>query len=90
MQFENLANLYQYFDDFAEHDASSEILFASSYIRGFIGLSASKFGDEQQILSKALAEDVSEQLHQARAELTPQDRAIVNQYWQELNAHFSS
>jgi len=89
MKFENLASLYQYFDQLAEQDANSDILFASSYIRGFIGLSASNFGDEQQALSLALAEDISEQLHQARAELTPQDRAIVNQYWQELNINFS-
>lgn len=89
MKFENLAGLYQYFDQLAEQDANSDILFASSYIRGFIGLSASKFGDEQQVLNLALAEDINDQLHQARAELTPQDRAIVNQYWHELITHFS-
>lgn len=89
MRFENLAELYLYFDQLAEQDADSDVLFASSYIRGFIGLSASKFGNEQQALSPVLTEDVSAKLQQARAELTPQDRAIVNQYWRELISHFS-
>jgi|TARA_B110000091_G_scaffold51869_1_gene57092 hypothetical protein len=89
MQFETLAKLYQYFDDLAEQETSSDELFASSYIRGFIGLSASEFGDEQQTLSIALANTVSEKLYDARAELTPQDRVIVNQYWQELMPIFN-
>lgn len=84
MQFETLAKLYQYFDNLAEQETSSDELFASSYIRGFIGLSASEFGDEQQTLSIALANTVSEKLYEARAELTPQDRVIVNEYWQEM------
>ena len=89
MQFETLAKLYQYFDDLAEQETSSDELFASSYIRGFIGLSASEFGDEQQTLSIALANTVSEKLYDARAELTLQDRVIVNQYWQELMPIFN-
>jgi hypothetical protein len=89
MQFETLAKLYQYFDNLAEQETSSDELFASSYIRGFIGLSASEFGDEQQTLSIALANTVSEKLHEARAELTPQDRVIVNQYWQEMMPIFN-
>ncbi|MFQ3289110.1 MAG: hypothetical protein ACI93V_001332 [Alteromonadaceae bacterium] len=84
MQFQTLAKLYQYFDNLAEEETSSDELFASSYIRGFIGLSASEFGDEQQTLSIALANTVSEKLYEARAELTPQDRVIVNEYWQEM------
>ena len=88
MQFENLSKLYQYFDELAEQDVSSDVLFASSYIRGFIGISASQFGDEQQSLTLALAHEVSEQFHQARAELTPQDRVIVNQYWQGILVAF--
>ena len=88
MQCENLTALYQYFDDMAASDADSDALFASSYIRGFIGLAASDFGDEQQVLSQVLASKVSEQLHEARSELTPQDRVIVNQYWDELLGFF--
>lgn len=84
MQFETLTKLYQHFDDLAEKEASSDILFASSYIRGFIGLAASEFGDEQQNLSGALAEKVTEKLYESRTELTPQDRVIVNGYWQSI------
>ena len=90
MEFETLAKLYQYFDDLADQQASSDTLFASSYIRGFLGLAAGQFGDEQQILSLALAATVSEKLHDARAELTPKDRVIVNQYWQEISLAFNS
>ena len=89
MQCENLMSLYQCFDDMAASDADNDALFASSYIRGFISLAASDFGDEQQALSQALADKVSEQLHEARTELTPQDRAIVNQYWHELQGFFA-
>ena len=88
MQFETLAKLYQYFDDLAEQEASSDILFASSYIRGFIGLAASEFGDEQQNLSCGLAENVSEKLYESRTELSPQDRVIVNGYWQSIITAF--
>jgi hypothetical protein len=88
MQCENLMSLYQYLDDVAEGDADSDTLFASSYIRGFISLAAGDFGDEQQALSQALADKVSAQLHQARTELSPQDRAIVNQYWHQLQGFF--
>ncbi|WDE03583.1 YfcL family protein [Thalassomonas viridans] len=90
MQLTNLASLYQYFDDMAASDADSDTLFASSYIRGFISLAASIYGDEQQTLSARLAQDVSEQLHQARTELAPQDRQLVNNFWLELQAHFAA
>jgi len=90
MQLTNLASLYQYFDDMVDADADSDTLFASSYIRGFISLAACAYGDEQQILSAQLAKDVSEQLHQARTELSPQDRQLVQNYWQELQGHFAA
>ena len=90
MQLTNLVSLYQYFDDMVASDANSDSLFASSYIRGFISLAACTYGDEQQVLSGQLAQDVSEQLHQARAELAPQDRQLVNNYWLQLQMHFSS
>lgn len=90
MKINTLADLYQYFDQLVEQDAESDILFASSYLRGFIALSASDFGDESQSLSKILAESISEKLYQARAELTPDDRALVNKYWQGLSEYFSA
>lgn len=83
-----LEQLYQYFDDLVSRDADSDTLFASSYLRGFIALAASQFGDEQQTLGAELVEDVSEKLAQARTELTPQDREIVQQFWQQLQTHF--
>lgn len=88
MKIENLSMLYQYFDNLAEQEASSDDLFASSYIRGFIGLSASEFGDEQQPLSKVLANQVSQGMEDAKTELTPQDRVIVANYWQTLQPYF--
>ncbi|MBO9491726.1 YfcL family protein [Endozoicomonas sp. G2_1] len=83
-----LEQLYQYFDDLVSRDADSDTLFASSYLRGFIALAASQFGDEQQTLGAELVEDVSEKLAQARTELTPQDREIVQQFWQQLQTYF--
>ena len=88
MQLTNLASLYHYFDEMVSSDADSDTLFASSYIRGFVSLAASVYGDEQQLLSLRLAQDVSEQLHQARTELAPQDRQLVSNYWQELQGYF--
>jgi hypothetical protein len=85
---ETLAHLYQYFDQLAEQGVDSDTLFASSYIRGFISLAASEYGDEQQVLSIALSDNVTGQLHQARSELTPQDRLIVSEYWQKLQTKF--
>jgi hypothetical protein len=86
---ETLADLYHYFDQLAEQDVDSDTLFTSSYIRGFISLAASEYGDEQQPLSNSLADAVSIQLHQSRSELSPQDRVIVSEYWQKLRGNFS-
>ena len=88
MQLTDLASLYHYFDQMVVTDADSDSLFASSYIRGFISLAAGVYGDEQQALSAQLAQNVSEQLHQARTELSPLDRQLVTHYWQQLQQHF--
>ncbi|XQW83931.1 YfcL family protein [Thalassotalea piscium] len=90
MQFQTLTQLYQYLDDLVANDASSDELFASSYLRGFISLAASQFGDDSQALSKALAEDISEKVNAARTELSPDDRVIVRQYWAELSQAFTA
>mgnify|MGYP000150326767 CR=1 FL=1 len=84
MKAKNLVELYQYFDELVEQEADSDILFASSYIRGFIALVAAQFGDENQLLNAALFERVSEELSKAKTELTPQDGVIVNNYWLSL------
>mgnify|MGYP000324001862 CR=1 FL=1 len=88
MKFNNLAHLYDYLDELVAQDASADDLFASSYLRGFISLSASQFGDETQQLTKSLAADITEKVQEARSELTPADRVIVNNYWQSLEVAF--
>ena len=90
MQFESLTQLYQHLDDLVANDASSDELFASSYLRGFISLSASKFGDESQALTQALAHDISEKVQAARTELSPADRSIVQDYWLTLSQAFTA
>lgn len=88
MSFATLTDLYQHFDVLAEQDADADVLFASSYLRGFIALIASEFGDESQPLSQQLAKRISEQVYQSRTELSPADRILVNEYWQALTSHF--
>jgi len=89
VNFENLTALYQHLDDLVCQDACADELFASSYLRGFISLSASDFGDESQSLTSVLADAISEKVNDARTELSPTDRVIVNNYWQELKKAFS-
>lgn len=89
MKLTNLAALYDYFDNLVLQDCSNDDLFASSYLRGFITLTAADFGDEQQLLTKALASKVSEKLQAARNELSPGDRALIQNYWLELQQAFS-
>lgn len=83
-----VAELYAYFDQLVDQEADADVLFASSYLRGFIALAASEYGDENQSLSSALAESITQQLHDARSELTPDDRQLVNRYWQTLTPSF--
>lgn len=90
MQLNNLAELYQHLDELVCQDVSDDELFASGYLRGFISLAGAQFGDEAQPLSVAFAEDISEKIEAARTELSPADRLIVNDYWQQLKAHFNN
>ena len=96
MQFQNLSSLYQFLDDIcikeqpSEHYSIADELFATSYIRGFITLAAAEYGDDTQTLTKCLGENISEQIHTAKSELTPQDQFIIKQYWQELQKAFVS
>ena len=87
--FENLAALYLFLDNLFDQEPSDDQLFASSYLRGFISLSASEFGDESQKLSPEFAASVDDKLQAARTELTPQDRTIVQDYWLELKQEFN-
>jgi hypothetical protein len=90
MQFENLTALYHYLDEQVSQDVSADELFAGSYLRGFISLASSEFGDESQMLTKVLASNVNEKLMAARTELSPQDRQIVQDYWQHLQSAFTA
>ena len=90
MNFENLTALYHYLDEQVSLDVSADELFAGSYLRGFISLAGSEFGDESQTLTQALAESIDEKLTAARTELSPQDRKIVQDYWQHLQSAFTA
>ena len=90
MSIQNLNALYQYFDELCLKDDNDDELFATSYIRGFIALSAGEYGDETQALSVALANEVSNKLTASRSELTPQDQQIIINYWTELKAYFTA
>ena len=79
-----LAQLYQYLDSLFEQDIDSDTLFASGYLRGFIALAATDFGDEQQLLTAQLIQEVSDKITAAKAELSPQDSVIVSNFWLNL------
>jgi len=88
MVFLNLSELYDYFDKMVNQDCTQDELFASSYLRGFIALSAAEFGDETQHLSAELANSISEKIQSARTELSPSDRVLVDNYWSKLTQAF--
>ncbi|QDP01854.1 YfcL family protein [Thalassotalea sp. PS06] len=83
-----LEQLCDYFDGLIELD-DADLLFASSYVRGFIMIAAAAFGGDEQVLSAELADQVSNDLHNARTELTPQDKVIVENFWQQIQPCFS-
>ncbi len=80
-QLTSVYELYQYLDNLFEQDSDSDTLFAGGYLRGFISLVATEFGDENQPISAELIDGVSDKLSQAKSELTPQDHAIVKNFW---------
>jgi len=90
MKFENLTALYHFLDEQVSLDVSADELFAGSYLRGFISLAGSEYGDESQPLTQDLANNISEKLQAARTELSPQDRQIVQDYWLKLQTAFSA
>jgi hypothetical protein len=90
MQFENLTALYHFLDEQVTQDVSGDDLFAGSYLRGFISLASSEYGDESQVLTQRLAINITEKLQVARTELTPQDHQIVQDYWLGLKTAFTA
>lgn len=83
-KLKTLNELYQHLDRLFDQDVDSDTLFASSYLHGFISLSAAGFGDETQAISTELIEIITEKLAQAKTELTPQDNVIVQNFWLAL------
>ncbi|TYK66462.1 YfcL family protein [Colwellia echini] len=80
-QLKTAADLYHYLDDLFEQDADSDTLFAGGYLRGLSSLVATDFGDENQALTAKLVESITAKISQSKSELTPQDYAIVTNFW---------
>jgi hypothetical protein len=84
----SLNHVYQHLDGLFDQDVDGDTLFASGYLRGLIALSATSFGDEGQDISNELVQLVSEKITAAKAELSPQDSAIVSNFWLQLQSLF--
>tara|TARA_R110001583_G_scaffold138880_2_gene290663 strand:+ start:29992 stop:30264 length:273 start_codon:yes stop_codon:yes gene_type:complete len=79
-----IADVYQHLDSLFDQDIDSDTLFASSYLRGLFSSAVSQFTDDKQEISTVIIEGVSDKLAQAKAELSPQDNAIVQNFWLNL------
>ncbi|MCF7481110.1 YfcL family protein [Vibrio sp. J1-1] len=66
--------------------ASDDELFAGGYLRGHISLSAASCEDKGINDIEELKARIANSLEEARTELSPSDRIIVNDLWQELQA----
>ncbi|MDC0611027.1 YfcL family protein [Vibrio sp.] len=64
--------------------ASDDELFAGGYLRGHISLSAAACEDEGINDIDILNQRIEASLNDARSELTPADRVVVAELWQEL------
>lgn len=84
----SLTDLWQYFDDLIELE-NDDVLFASSYLRGFIEVAATEFGDERQSLSNQLYALVNQQLVATQQELNEADLHLVQQFWRDIKPRFS-
>ncbi len=67
-------------------NASDDELFAGGYLRGHISLSAASCEDDGINDVEELKSRIAKSLEEARAELTPADRVIVSDLWQELQS----
>lgn len=79
-----VADVYQHLDSLFDQDIDSDTLFASSYLRGLFSSAVSEFANEQQELSTAIIQSVNDKLASAKTELSPQDNAIVQNFWLAL------
>ncbi|HHF3255517.1 TPA: YfcL family protein [Vibrio alginolyticus] len=66
--------------------ASDDELFAGGYLRGHISLSAACCEEEGISDITELKSRIESSLENARTELSPADRVIVSDLWQELQA----
>ncbi len=64
--------------------ASDDELFAGGYLRGHISLSAASCEEEGINDVEELKARIQSSLEQARSELSPADRTIVNDLWTDL------
>ncbi|EGQ9694441.1 YfcL family protein [Vibrio parahaemolyticus] len=67
-------------------NASDDELFAGGYLRGHISLSAASCEEDGINDVEELKSRIANSLEEARAELTPADRVIVSDLWQELQS----
>ncbi|WP_260259492.1 YfcL family protein [Vibrio intestinalis] len=67
--------------------ASDDELFAGGYLRGHISLSAASCEEEGINDVEELKNRIIVSLDEARSELTPADRIIVNDLWLDLLNH---
>ncbi|MDW6001498.1 YfcL family protein [Vibrio mangrovi] len=66
--------------------ASDDELFAGGYLRGHISLAAAACEDEGIADLAELKARIDASLENARSELTPSDRLIVQQLWEKLQS----
>ncbi|MGY3570353.1 YfcL family protein [Vibrio sp. SCSIO 43135] len=66
--------------------ASDDELFAGGYLRGHISLSAASCEEDGIAELDVLKQRIEQSLEDARSELTPADRIIVQDLWQELQS----
>ncbi|EGQ7764022.1 YfcL family protein [Vibrio alginolyticus] len=66
--------------------ASDDELFAGGYLRGHISLSAASCEEEGISDIAELKSRIESSLEDSRTELSPADRVIVSDLWQELQA----
>ncbi|WP_394251742.1 YfcL family protein [Vibrio profundi] len=64
--------------------ASDDELFAGGYLRGHISLSVASCEEEGIEDLAEVKSRIEQSLEEARSELTPADRTIVNDLWVEL------
>lgn len=65
--------------------ASDDELFSGGYLRGHISLAVSSCEEEGINDVSELRVRIEKSLEDARSELTPADRTIVSELWQELS-----